>query len=121
MRELLLLRAPFEQTLRFDLEEFKLDEGVIRGQATKADQNLFGFFLPVVMDEPTRRERHENHTDTEDQRRRKLQCQREQPCCLALGRASASDVVGAVVDPKWRNEFEKTAMEDGRSEPTRMK
>lgn len=114
VREVLGCRTLFEHRLRFDLEEFKLDQVVVLRQVTEAGESLAGLSFAAVVDEPSRREGlsgckwmptdhgkgqyyHENHADEEDQGGEELKAQGDQPCGVRLSLASTSDVVGAWV------------------------
>jgi len=99
MREVLSDCALLEHGLSPDLHEFELDELVVRRQPAKASQRLASFGLAVVVNEPPRRERHEQHANAEDDRRSQLQAQWDQPRGLGLGLTNASNVVGTIVDP----------------------
>lgn len=54
-----------------------------------------------------RREWHEKNTDAENDGRNELKSKRKTPCSFALCRASAADVVGAVVDPEGDHDTER--------------
>jgi hypothetical protein len=47
-----------------DFSVLELDEFVILGKTTKLGEDAASLGLFSVVDEPTRRERHENHADT---------------------------------------------------------
>lgn len=84
-----------------DLGVLKLDEFVFLGKTTKVGEYTACLGFTAVVDEPTRRERHENHTSTKKHSRGELQGEREEPSSFLLSvSSSATDVIGAVVDPE---------------------
>lgn len=106
VREIGLHRPLLEHRLGLDLEELQFDGLVIKRSAlaTQFGNDAARLLLAAVVDKPTRRVRHEKHTDEQNDRRRQLQAQRDQPGGLALGVSSAADVVGAVVDPEGNHD-----------------
>lgn len=96
LREQLGDGALLKQRLCLDLEELELDQFVVLGQAAEVRQHLAGFLLTAVVDQPTRREGHEDHADEEDDGRGELQAGRDQPGRVSLGlEGGAADEVCA--------------------------
>ena len=94
-----LLGTLVEQTLGLDLEEFQLNQGIITGKTTEIGEHRERFVLTIMMCEPTRRERHEYHPNSEDDGWSYLQCKRNKPGCVTLSITRSPNVVGAVIDP----------------------
>lgn len=69
-------------------------------KTAETGENATSLSLLAVVDEPTRRKRHEDHTDTEKNSGGKLESERKKPCSLFLSSSSAANVVGTVVDPE---------------------
>lgn len=106
VREVGLDGPLLEERLGLDLEELELDGLVLGRGAAQLGQHAARLVLAAVVDEPPRREGHEDHAEEEDQRRHQLQAQRHQPGRVALGVAGAADVVGSVVDPERDHDTE---------------
>jgi hypothetical protein len=100
--EVLLLGALLENTLRLDFQEFKFDERMLSGKVTKTGEDVPGLIFAIMVDEPTRRKRHEYNSDAKEHRWSKLQSERKKPSSIRLGFASASDVICAIVNPDNR-------------------
>lgn len=125
VREMFGDRALLEERLGPDLCELKLNELVVLGQTAKLGQGTFRIRLSVVMDKPTTRiskkktpskalpenspraEGHEHHSDTENNSRRQLQAQRNEPGRVLLSTACAADVVGSVVNPEGNHDAKR--------------
>lgn len=96
MRELLRHRTLFEQRLRLNLQEFKLDELMIFREAAKTGKVAACFALAVVVDEPTGGEGHEGHTAEENETGGDLEADGDEPCGVGLlATLCAADVVGS--------------------------
>jgi len=110
MGESLGQRLLLEETLSADLCVLKLDELVLLGEAAKIGEYTARLCFTAVMDEPTGRERHEDHTSTEKHSGSQLQSEREKPSSLLLSVSpGATDVVGAVVDPETDHDTQGNA------------
>jgi hypothetical protein len=98
MREILGESLLLEKRLRLDLGEFELDEVAVFGEVAEFGKYSEGFAFAIVVDEPTRGEGHEDHTDTKDERGNELQSEWEEPRGFLLPVTGATDVVlgGAV-------------------------
>jgi len=79
---------------------------VVFGKVAELGKNTASVGFAFVVDEPTRREWHEDHADTEDERRDELQAEGKQPSSFLLATARASNVVRAVVDPETDHDAE---------------
>ncbi len=90
-------RPLLEDRLCLDLKKFELDQLVVDRHVAELSQSSSSFLLSVVVDEPTGRERHEDHSNKQYQSREELKSQRHQPGCIRLCIACAADVIGAVV------------------------
>ena len=97
MREFLGDGAPLKQRLGLDLEELELHKFGFNGQRSQCRKGPACFFLPTVVNEPTRSERHPDHADQQNQSWEELEGKRHEPSGLGLGRPCASDVVCAII------------------------
>ena len=66
MGEVVLDSALLEDGLGFDLEELDLDDLAVDVHVAERGEGLAGFVFAAMMDEPTRAEGHEDHSDNED-------------------------------------------------------
>ena len=66
MREVQLLSTFLKQTLRLDLQEFKLNQGIVTGKATEISEHSEGFVLTIMVRQPTRGEWHKYHSHPEN-------------------------------------------------------
>ena len=90
--------SPFlEDGLCLDLEELKFNQLVVERHVAELGQSSTSLFLSVVMDEPTGRERHEDHSDEQDQGGEELESERYEPGCVRLCITCTADIIGAVV------------------------
>ena len=94
VREVLGDGALLEQRLGLDLEELELHELVVGREPAEAGEHAARLFLAALVDQPTRRERHEDHTHEQDHSRCQLQADRSQPRGIGLVVAPATDEVG---------------------------
>lgn len=84
-----------EHGLRLDLKELKLDELVVLGEVSEGREITSGLLFAAVVDEPTRRERHEGHTTQENQAGGDLETDGHEPSGIRLLAAlGATNVVG---------------------------
>jgi hypothetical protein len=87
--------ALLEQRLGLDLEELDLDQLVVRRQVAQVRQDPARLVLAAVVDEPTRREGHEDHAHEQDRGRAQLEAGRHEPGGVGLTLAGAADEVSA--------------------------
>ena len=109
MRESLCERLLLKQALSANLSVFEFDEFVVLVQTTEACENAASLVFFAVVNEPTRREGHENHTDAKKDGRSKLESEGKKPCSLLLFPASATNVVGTIVDPETDHDTKRNA------------
>lgn len=96
LRKLLGDASLFEQRLSLDFQEFEFNQLVITGKTSESRENIPGFAFAVMVNQPTRREWHEEHADQETQAREDLEAHGHKPRCVALlAKLSTADVVGA--------------------------
>ena len=79
MGELLGHGPLLESRLGFDLEKFQLNEFMVNGNATKFCKNIARFLFAIVVNQPPWRVGHEDHADEENDSRRELQADRNEP------------------------------------------
>ena len=65
--------ALLKERLGFDFQELEFDQLMVLGKAAEVCQHLSSFCFAIVMDEPTRRERHEEDSSEEDNGREELE------------------------------------------------
>lgn len=66
MGKVQLLSTLLKQTLRLDLQKFKLNQGIVTGKATEISEHGESFVLTIMVRQPTRGEWHEYHSHPEN-------------------------------------------------------
>lgn len=96
--ELFSKSAFLKSRLSFDLQELKVDKLVVDGHSSKFRQHMSSFFLSVMVDEPSRAVRHEQHSSKKNDRWGELQADRDKPCSFRLCSTSTTNVVGPAMN-----------------------
>ena len=79
---------------------------IIWGEVPRSAENLESLIITALVHEPTRREWHEQDSNTQNNGRNKLKRNWDAPRSLTLSSSHATNVVGSVVDPEGNHDTE---------------
>ena len=85
MREFLGDTALLEHGLSFDFKILEFDQFVVLGEIAKACKGAASLLFAAVVDEPSGRERHPDHTEEQDCSWEELDTDGHEPCSVRLG------------------------------------